>query len=86
MKSSITSERQMTARHLCISRRSIAIAVALVGMASLAIGAHASLNKPTPDRARAIAPEQSGQPSRIGLVIGSNYPDAQWLTNITTRY
>ena len=79
MKSSTTSERQMTARQLRISRRSIAIAVALVGAASLAIGAHAALNKPAPDgaKAKAISTEQSGQPSRIALVIGNgHYPDA----------
>jgi uncharacterized caspase-like protein len=71
------SERQMTARQLRISRRSIAIAVALVGMASLAIGAHAALNKPALDGAKAIATEQSGRLSRIALVIGNgHYPDA----------
>jgi hypothetical protein len=69
----------MTARQLRISRRSIAIAVALVGAASLAIGAHAALNKPAPDgaTAKAISTEQSGRPSRIALVIGNgHYPDA----------
>jgi uncharacterized caspase-like protein len=77
VKSSTTSERQMTARQLRISRRSIDIAVALAGMASLAIGAHAALNKPAPNGAKAIATEQSGRPSRIALVIGNgHYPDA----------
>jgi uncharacterized caspase-like protein len=67
----------MNARQLRISRRSIAIAVALVGMTSLAIGAHAALNKPALDGAKAIATQQSGQPSRIALVVGNDhYPDA----------
>jgi uncharacterized caspase-like protein len=71
------SERQMTARQLRISRRSIAIAVALVGMASLAIGAHAALNNPALNGAKAIATEQSGRLSQIALVIGNgHYPDA----------
>src|ERR1700736_5817442 len=66
---------------LGISRRSVAIAAALVGMVSLAIGAHAALNKRALDAAKAIATEQSSdtatKPSRVALVIGNgNYPDA----------
>lgn len=46
-------------------------------MASLAIGAHAPLNKPAPETAKAVATEQSGRPSRIALVIGNgHYRDA----------
>jgi uncharacterized caspase-like protein len=64
-----------------VSRRSVAIALALVGMVSLAIGAHAALNKRALDAAKAIATEQSSdtakKPSRVALVIGNgNYPDA----------
>jgi uncharacterized caspase-like protein len=71
----------MTARQLRISRRSIAISAALVGVVSLAIGAHAALNKPGLDTAMAIATEQNGdtakKPSRIALVVGNgHYPDA----------
>jgi hypothetical protein len=71
----------MNVRQLCTSRRSLAIAAALVGMVSLAIGAHAALNKRSLDAAKAIATEQSGdtarKASRIALVIGNgNYPDA----------
>jgi uncharacterized caspase-like protein len=71
----------MTARQLRISRRSIAISAALVGVVSLAIGAHAALNKPALDTAMAIATEQNGdtakKPSRIALVVGNgHYPDA----------
>jgi len=71
----------MNIRQLSISRRSVAIAAALVGMVSLAIGAHAALNKRALDVAKAIATEQdddaSRKASRVALVIGNgNYPDA----------
>src|SRR6202795_3685161 len=64
-----------------ISRRSVAIATALLGMVSLAIGAHAALNKRSLDAAKAIATEQnsysSQRGSRLALVIGNgHYPDA----------
>ena len=64
------------------SRRSVAIAAALLGMVSLAIGAHAALNKRAlDDAAKAVATEQADAvaigPSRIALVIGNgHYPDA----------
>src|SRR4051795_1514498 len=66
---------------LRISRRSVTVAAALVGMVSLAIGAHAALNKRALDAAKAIATEQNGEAtkraSRIALVIGNgHYPDA----------
>jgi uncharacterized caspase-like protein len=65
---------------LGISRRSVAIAAALAGMVSLAIGAHAALNKRALDAAKAVATEQldaAKVPSRIALVIGNgHYPDA----------
>ena len=66
---------------LRISRRSLAIAAALLGTVSLAIGAHAALNKRALDAARAAASEQgdsaANRPSRIALVIGNgHYPDA----------
>ena len=65
---------------LRISRRSLTIAVALVGVVSLAIGAHAALNKRALDAATAIAAEQA-EPHRrataVALVIGNgHYPDA----------
>ena len=71
----------MNGPQLRISRRSITIATALVGMVSLAIGAHAALNKRSLDAAKAIAAETSvdtsNTPSRIALVIGNgHYPDA----------
>ncbi|HZE51703.1 MAG TPA: caspase family protein [Bradyrhizobium sp.] len=64
-----------------ISRRSVAITAALVGMVSLAIGAHAALNKRALDAAKAVATEHADRaakpPSRIALVIGNgHYPDA----------
>src|SRR5438270_12916358 len=53
----------------------------MVGMVSLAIGAHAALNKRALDAVKAIATEQNSEPamraSRIALVIGNgHYPDA----------
>jgi len=64
-----------------VSRRSIAVAAALVGMVSLAIGADAAFNKRTLDTARAVATgqdtEAAKRASRIALVIGNgHYPDA----------
>jgi uncharacterized caspase-like protein len=64
-----------------ISRRTIAITAALFGTVSLAIGAHAALNKRALDAASAIATEQAtnvtNQTSRLALVIGNgHYPDA----------
>ena len=64
-----------------ISRRSLAIVAALVGTVSLAIGAHAALNKRALDAAKPTVTEQAngaaGRPSRIALVIGNgHYPDA----------
>jgi len=65
---------------LGISRRPVAMAAALVGMVSLAIGAHAALNKRALEAAKALATEQTeaaARPSRIALVIGNgHYPDA----------
>jgi uncharacterized caspase-like protein len=66
---------------LGISRRSVAVTAALVGMVSLAIGAHAALNKRALEAAKAVATEQADSaakpPSRIALVIGNgHYPDA----------
>jgi uncharacterized caspase-like protein len=64
-----------------ISRRTAAIATAMFGMVSLAIGAHAALNKRSLDAAKAIATEQTSdsarQTTRLALVIGNgHYPDA----------
>jgi uncharacterized caspase-like protein len=68
---------------LGMSRRSLAIAAALVGTVSLAIGAHAALNnKRALDASRAATVEQvdsaaAKRPSRLALVIGNgHYPDA----------
>src|SRR5450631_2311410 len=71
----------MNVRQLMISRRSIAVVAVLAGMVSLAIGAHAALNKRALDAAKTIAAEQSVEASRkasrIALVIGNgHYPDA----------
>src|SRR6476619_7964461 len=71
----------MNVRQLRISRRSITIAAAFACVVSLAIGAHAALNKRSLDAAKAIATEQNsdvGQAaSRVALVIGNgHYPDA----------
>jgi uncharacterized caspase-like protein len=65
-----------------ISRRSVVLAAVLVGMVSLAIGAHAALNMRALDAAKTIAAQQGSEaagkkPSRVALVIGNgHYPDA----------
>ena len=64
-----------------VSRRSVAVIAGLVGMVSLAIGAHAALNKRALDAAKAIGTEQAAdaatRQSRLALVIGNgHYPDA----------
>ena len=72
----------MNVTPLRISRRSVTIAAALVGVVSLAIGAHAALNMRALDAAKAVATEQGqamspGSGSRVALVIGNgHYPDA----------
>ena len=71
----------MNFRQISISGRSIAIAAALFGMVSLALGAHAALNKRSLAAPEAFPVEQSAEtasePSRIALVIGNgHYPDA----------
>jgi uncharacterized caspase-like protein len=65
-----------------VSPRSVTLAAVLVGMVSLAIGAHAALNKRSLDVAKALAvADTTGsiaiKPSRVALVIGNgHYPDA----------
>lgn len=71
----------MNVRQLDISRRSIALAAALIGTVSLVIGAHAALNMRALDAAKAVTTDQVtgsvGQTSRLALVIGNgHYPDA----------
>ncbi|MGY3694683.1 putative caspase-like protein [Bradyrhizobium sp. USDA 3240] len=76
----------MNLRQLHISRRTIAACVAVAGTVSLAIGAHAALNKRTPDVAKeavtgSVATGQTGSvaagASRLALIIGNgHYPDA----------
>jgi uncharacterized caspase-like protein len=71
----------MHVSQISFSRRTIAIASALVGTVSLAIGAHAALSMRALDAAKAVATEQSADAarrvSRIALVIGNgHYPDA----------
>ncbi|MBR0718548.1 caspase family protein [Bradyrhizobium liaoningense] len=71
----------MNVRQLDISRRTIAVAAALIGTVSLAIGAHAALNMRALDAAKAVSTEQItgsvGHASRLALVIGNgHYPDA----------
>lgn len=71
----------MNVRQLDISRRSIALAAALIGTVSLVIGAHAALNMRALDAAKAVSTDQVtgsvGQTSRLALVIGNgHYPDA----------
>jgi uncharacterized caspase-like protein len=71
----------MTARQPSLSRRSLALAAALIGTVSLAIGAHAALNKRALDPVKALAAEPgidtSKASTKLALVIGNgHYPDA----------
>ncbi|PJG50305.1 peptidase [Bradyrhizobium forestalis] len=71
----------MNLKQLEFSRRTIAVAAALIGTVSLVIGAHAALNMRAIDAAKAVTTEQItgsiGQSSRLALVIGNgHYPDA----------
>ena len=71
----------MNVRQLDISRRTIAVAAALIGTVSLAIGAHAALNMRAIDAAKAVPTTEVagsvGHASRLALVIGNgHYPDA----------
>lgn len=63
-----------------LSRRTLTAATALIGVVSLAIGAHAALNKRPIDAARAAVPaaeQPQASSSRLALVIGNGrYPDA----------
>ena len=69
---------------LQISRRTatvVTVAAAFVGLVSLALGAHAALNKRSLDAAKAIGTEQTGSigktTNQVALVIGNgHYPDA----------
>ena len=66
---------------LRVSSRPVAIAAVVVGMVSLAIGAHAALNMRSLDAAKesaaASSVDTSKKASRIALVIGNgHYPDA----------
>jgi uncharacterized caspase-like protein len=70
----------MNGTPLRISRRPIAVAVALAGMVSLAIGAHAALNKRPLEAEKPVATEQAAAvngAAKLALVIGNgHYPDA----------
>jgi uncharacterized caspase-like protein len=72
---------RMTLRQLSVSRRSLTLAAILAGVVSLAIGAHAVLNEPSVDAAKATEAVQVAQAAtkapRLALVIGNgHYPDA----------
>ncbi len=69
----------MKFRPIHLSRRPVTIAAALVGVVSLAIGAHAALNMRVLEHATAAADSSVAAPraARIALVIGNgHYPDA----------
>jgi uncharacterized caspase-like protein len=71
----------MKATLLRITSRPVAVAAVLIGMVSLAIGAHAALNMRSLDADKAATVAQSvdtaKKGSRIALVIGNgHYPDA----------
>jgi uncharacterized caspase-like protein len=68
----------MTARQPSLSSRSVALAAALVGTVSLAIGAHAALSKRPLDTVKAVVAERAAEDGKkLALVIGNgHYPDA----------
>jgi uncharacterized caspase-like protein len=79
----------MTVSPIRLSRRSLTIAAALAGVVSLAIGAHAALNKRVLEQATASVTGSGGESNaesnavaapraaRLALVIGNgHYPDA----------
>jgi uncharacterized caspase-like protein len=70
----------MSIWQLGFSHRTVTTAAALVGLVSLALGAHAALNKRSLDAAKSIAAIETGteqRTSRLALVIGNgHYPDA----------
>src|ERR1700742_4657464 len=72
----------MQVPQLRLSRRSMIVSIALAGVVSLAIGAHAALSMRALDAAKAIASDQDNpvsprHTSRLALVIGNgHYPDA----------
>ncbi|MGJ5181261.1 caspase family protein [Bradyrhizobium oligotrophicum] len=71
----------MTASQPSFSRRSAVTAAALLCTVSLALGAHAALNKRPPEAGNAAATEQAasvaGNGTRLALVVGNaHYPDA----------
>ncbi|MEN3287293.1 MAG: hypothetical protein V7634_1593, partial [Bradyrhizobium sp.] len=59
----------MTARQPSLSSRSVAIAAALIGTVSLAIGAHAALNKRALDPVRAVATEAGVETGKTGAKL-----------------
>jgi uncharacterized caspase-like protein len=73
-------QKRMKFRQLSLSRRTLTFAAACVAMVSLAIGAHAALNKRPLEAAKAVATEPAGVPmkaARVALIIGNgHYPDA----------
>lgn len=72
----------MTLGQFRVSHRSLMLAAVLVGMVSLAIGAHAALNKRSLEVAKALDAEDTTgsiavKRARVALVIGNgHYPDA----------
>jgi uncharacterized caspase-like protein len=75
-------QKRMKLRQLSLSRRTLTVAAACVVMVSLAIGAHAALNKRPLEAAKekAVVTEQGVVPvqaPRVALIIGNgHYPDA----------
>jgi uncharacterized caspase-like protein len=67
----------MNLRQLSVTRRSLTVAAALVGMASLAIGAPAALSKRSKTAEAPTIIQTANKASRLALVIGNgHYPDA----------
>ena len=67
----------MNVTQLYIARHLLAATCGLIGMALLAIGAHATLDLRTLDAAKVVSTEESAGATQLALIIGNgHYPDA----------
>src|SRR5215472_3206400 len=67
----------MNVTQLYITRQLVGVTCGLIGMALLAIGAHATLDLHTLDAPRVVSTEESVGATQLALIIGNgHYPDA----------
>ena len=68
---------EMKVTQLYIARQLVGVICGLIGMALLAIGAHATLDLRTLDAAEVVSTEESAGATQLALIIGNgHYPDA----------